>query len=131
MNFAGIFGELIGGILGLYIAQNILSWHVPVITPAWSLYLPIVSVTIILTMLLRICMHAVPFYRLQKVFETGANMVSIISLYMLIIIFPFNFGDIGLAWINLWVRVALIIALFGTGIATIVSFMRIFIRRGE
>lgn len=127
MNFAGIFGEILGCVIGLYIVLNILSWHLPVITSSWSLYVPFATAAIVLAMILRLCMYAIPLYRIQKIFETGANLVAIVALYMLIVIFPFDFGDIGLYWANFWVRLALIIALIGTGIATIVSFSRIFV----
>lgn len=124
MNFAGIFGEILGCVLGLYIVLNILSWHLPVITPSWSLYIPFATAAIVLTMILRLCMYAIPIFRIQKIFEIGSNLVAMVSLYMLIIIFPFDFTQIGLYWANFWVKFALILALIGTGIAAIVSVVR-------
>jgi len=127
MNIGGIFGEILGAIIGIYIIQNIPNWHLSIITSAFSQYAPIATTATILTMLCRICMYALPFYRTQKIFELGAHLISIISLYMLILIFPFNFTNLGIPMLNTLVWVVLVIALVGTGIAAITSFVKFFV----
>jgi len=126
MSLSGVFGELIGAVVGLYVANSVLSWHIPVINSAmYAQYLPYVNATIMLTCVIRMLMYLSPWYRLRMVFEGLAHVVSLYSLLMLLRFFPFDFSPINRVDINSVLRFALTIALFGVGIAIMTSIFRV------
>jgi hypothetical protein len=117
MSFSGVFGEIIGIVVGLFVANNILSWYLPFIIPqAYLLYLPYSNATIISSGIVKILMHLSPWYRLKKFFEAIAELIGIISLYILLVIFPMNFAPINGIDMNFLVRFALTIALIITSV---------------
>ena len=127
MSMSGVFGEILGAVAGLYVANSILAWHIPVIIPnAYLLYLPYGNAAIIGTCIVRMLMHISPWYRLQMIFEGITQLIGLFSLYMLLTIFPFNFAPINRIEINALLRFGLTIALFGVSIAFLITVFRFF-----
>jgi len=125
MSLTGVFGEIIGAVVGLYVANSIPSWHIPVITNAYLLYLPYANMAIIGTCIVKILMHLSPWYRLQRVFEGITELIGIFSLYMLLTIFPFDFTPINRIEINTLLQFAFIIAIIALCIAFLLTCFRI------
>ena len=124
MNFSGVFGEIIGAVTGLYVANSIPSWHIPVITSSYLQFLPYCNAAIILSAMTKILMYISPWYRLRLVFEGLTELIGIFFLSMLLTIFPFDFTPINRIAINDVLRFAFIIAIIGVSIAFLVTCFR-------
>jgi len=124
MSLTGVFGEIIGAVVGLYVANSIPSWHIPVITDAYLLYLPYANMAIITTCIVKILMHLSPWYRLQQACEGVSHIISIFSLYMLLTIHPFDFSVIGKPQINELLLFAFTIAIIALFLALLVTCFR-------
>jgi len=125
MSFAGVFGEIIGAVIGLYIANTLPNWHIPIVTSAYFTYLPYINMAIIGTCIAKIFMHLSTDYRFQRICEAAAHLVSIFSLYMLLVIRPFDFSAIGKPEFNDMFQFIFIIAILGVGIAFLVTIPHI------
>jgi hypothetical protein len=75
---------------------------------------------------MKILMHVSPWYPVKKFFEALAIVVGMWALYMLILIFPLDFGAIQRPEINTIVKFALYIALIATGIGLIATCFAMF-----
>ncbi|HCM81923.1 MAG: hypothetical protein UW22_C0077G0002 [Candidatus Gottesmanbacteria bacterium GW2011_GWB1_44_11c] len=120
MSLTGVFGEIIGAIVGLYVVNSIPSWHLSFITDAYLLYLPYANTAIIGACVVRMLMHLSPWYRLQMLFEGLFQIIGIFSLYMLLTVFPFDFGSINKIEINSLLR-------FGFNIAIVALFLALLV----
>jgi hypothetical protein len=126
MSLSGVFGEIIGAVTGLYVVNSIPFWHIPVIvTDPYQLFLPYANAAIIGVCIVRMLMYLSPWYRLRLVFEGMSELIGLFSLYMLLTIFPFNFTPINRVEINSLLQFALMIALFGLGIAFLITILRL------
>ena len=65
-------------------------------------------------------MHLSPWYRLQMLFEGLFQIIGIFSLYMLLTVFPFDFGSINKIEINSLLR-------FGFNIAIVALFLALLV----
>jgi len=126
MNITGIFGEIIGAVVGLYVANSIPSWHIPVIVaPLYLQYLPYANAAIILTAITKILMYLSPWYRLRMVFEGITELIGLFTMYMLLTIFPLNFTPINRIEINTLLQFAFTIVIIVLGIAFLITLFRI------
>lgn len=125
MNITGIFGEIIGAVTGLYVANSIPSWHIPVITDGYQLFLPYANAAIVCTCIVRMLMYISPWYRLKMVFEGLSQLIGIFSLYMLLTIFPLDFTAIGKIQINELLRFSFIIVIVVLGFSFLVTCFRL------
>jgi len=125
MSFTGVFGEIIGLVVGLYVANSIPSWNIPVIIPdRYLLYLPYANAAIIGTFFIKVFMYISPWYRLKMIFEMMSQLIGIFSIYMLLKIFPFDFTPINRVHINGVLQFAFAIALIALCIAFLVTLVR-------
>lgn len=125
MSFAGVFGEIIGAIIGLYIANALPNWHIPIVTSAYFSYLPYVNMAIVGTCITKIFMHISSDYRFQRICEAAAHLISIFSFSMLLIIRPFDFSAIGKPEFNDVFQFIFIIITIGVGIAFLATIPHI------
>ena len=125
MNITGIFGEIIGAVTGLYVANSIPSWHIPVITDGYQLFLPYANAAIIGTCIVRMLMYISPWYRLKMVFEGLSQLIGIFSMYMLLTIFPLDFTPINRIEINALLQFAFTIGIIVLCIAFLVTCFRV------
>lgn len=124
-----IFGEILGAVIGLFLINNILGWHIPFITSNFLLYLPIANMAIVLTAVLKIVFYVLEWTRFKYLALVGAHVVSIWSLSYLERIFPFNFDTLGINFLNPLIHLALIIAIFALAIAIVVDIAKIFFQK--
>jgi hypothetical protein len=115
-------GEYIGAIIFsfifLYIVNNLLNWHVYFITSAFNDVLWIINLSIAVNIIgnfLMLIYRPEWFRHLTKIV---LNIVAWVAVYLVYIVFPFNFSNSFLNWG--W-SVLLILAMIGIIIATIVE----------
>lgn len=127
MRLGGIIGEIIGACIGLFIIENVPNWHLPFFTSSYTTYIPIGSMVIIITAILRIIMYAIPVYRINRLFEIAANAVNIYGLVALLTIFPFDFSTVNHPELDTIFRLGLELGIFGLSIATLIAFVRLIV----
>jgi hypothetical protein len=125
-------GEFIGGILGNLIAlvlfNTALAWrHLThgVILPTWGDILWAANFSLIIQIALNLILvfyRPAWLYSFRQLIAAAVGLVSIIVFY---IVFPVDFAQIDLYWINRVLRLILIIGMAGTCIGIIVNFVRL------
>lgn len=122
----GAFGEGIGALVGYYILINIPSWNLSFITEAFLRYQPIGINALLLSAGAKIIMHIVGNMHIKRLMMLISHIISIISLYYLVTIFPFDFSSVqGFGMMNSILGILLVIAIFGTGVAVIIQLLRL------
>lgn len=118
-------GAVVGEALGLLIALLILTILLPllpIITPAYKLWLPIGINTAILSAVSRTVGHLIP--PVKPLTYIAAHLFGIYSTYYLIKYYPFNFAAIGLPIIDQILPLALAFAVVIMTITAIVQLFR-------
>jgi len=125
MDLNSVYGELIWTVVGLYVANTLPSWNIQVIIPdRYLLYLPYANIAIIGTCIVRILIHLFPLDRLRLLLEGLSQIISLYALYMLLVIFPFDFTSVYRPEINSLAQVILIVTIGVLCIAILETFYR-------
>jgi hypothetical protein len=109
---------IIFNLIFLYIVNNLLNWHIYFVTNAFNEILWIINLSIIVSIIgnaLLLLYSPVRFRHLVKII---LNIISFIAVYIVWIVFPFNFYN---SFYNWGFNILLILAMIGITIATIVE----------
>jgi len=121
-------GAFIGMIIGLTISlalQLYLIPYLPFVTSNYLQYLPVGITTAILTSFLEFLGSTTTLDSMKLVFKLARHAISIFGLYYLIRIFPFDFGQISMAYLNQTILFAFYVAVFGITIAILIDLVKL------
>lgn len=116
--------SIIVNVIILYIANNLLAWHVSFITDNWTAPLWILNISIVLTIISSLIFLFYDKNWLKGSLRTIINLVSVVFLITFYTVFPL---DVSSGWASI-IKILLIIGIVGTVFATLVEFGRIFAR---
>jgi hypothetical protein len=128
-----ILGGNFDGLL-LWVLYQLPRWNVPIITDAYPAILWAVTLSLtvqIVCYVVLVLFHPLWLHYLAQVVFA---VFSVIALGVIIEIFPFDFTDVSVPWLNTAFRILLIIILVGTvisGVVNLVRFLRALVRRPE
>jgi len=107
----------------------------PILTAGFNAWLPILTTTLTLSIAGHIILIAFDRYVLREITLIVLNALGIAVVATLLSIFPFDFSVIPnitvAGYVNLGVRIALICAIVGLGIGTLVMFIRLMVNVGR
>jgi len=110
---------IIVNLIGLYIVNNLLNWHIYFVTNAFNEVLWIINFSIVASIIgnaLLLLYSPVRFRHLVKII---INVISFIAVYIVWKVFPFNFYN---SFYNWGFNIFLILIMIAIIIATIVEF---------
>ncbi len=107
---------IIVGLIFLYIINNLLNWKIYFITDGLNQVLWIINLSIIVTILGNALLLAYKPHWLRHLIKIIINIFSLISTYLVYVVFPFNFYNPFLNWlagiILILVMIAIVISIF-------------------
>lgn len=119
-------GAIIANLILLFIFNNLLNWHVYFITNALNEVLWIINLSIIAAIIGNILLLVYNPDWFRHIIKIILNIFAFIAVYSLYNVFPFSFNSFLIDWA---VIIALILAMVGIAIATIVEFVFLVIER--
>jgi hypothetical protein len=109
---------IIFNIIFLYIINNLLNWHVYFVTSALIEVLWIINLSIAVAIIGNFLMLIYRPEWFRHITKIVLNIVAFIAVYLVYIVFPFNFSN---SFLNWGLAALLILAMIGIIIATIVE----------
>jgi len=119
---------IIVSLIFLYVFNNLLNWHIYFVTNALNDVLWIINLSLIATIIgnaLFILYRADWFRHLVKIV---INIFNIIAVYLVYLVFPFNFNN---SFFNWALNILLILIMIGIVIAIIVEFYHLITRKTD
>lgn len=124
-----IIGHLVVVIIFLllmYVFNNLIKWEAQLITPDWSKVLPILNISLGLTVFAHLIFLFYDTKKFQWVIQIILDIVSIFVLYRLFVIYPFKFElFFGQAWLNSGFKIFLPFAMAAAIIAIITRLVKL------
>ncbi len=111
-------GAIIVNIILLYIFNNLLNWHIYFVNSAFNEVLWIINLAIIVAIIGNFLMLVYRPEWFRHVTKIVLNIVAFAAVYLVYIVFPFNFNN---SFFNWGLSILLILAMIGIIIATIVE----------
>lgn len=107
-------------LFALWVVHNVANWDLSFITASWPQVLWAFNLSLGATMVANalFLVYDAPWFR--HLAQMVLNLLGIVVIVTLFRVFPFDFGP---QWVNQLARLALVLALLGTGIAVIVEFV--------
>jgi len=129
-------GELVGSAFGnaivLVVANTVVLWrHLTrgVVLASWTDVLWAVDLSLAVGIALYL---SLAFYRPSWFYwfsETAISAAGLVSTIVVFSVFPFDFSQIGLCWINTAAKALLIVGMAGTAIAIVVNLSRLLMNK--
>lgn len=129
-------GELVGSAFGnaivLVVANTVVLWrHLTrgVVLASWTDVLWAVDLSLAVGIALYL---SLAFYRPSWFYwfsETAISAAGLVSTIVVFSVFPFDFSQIGLGWINTAAKALLIVGMAGTAIAIVVNLSRLLMNK--
>lgn len=116
----GYIVSIVINLILLYLANNVENWDVPFITNDWPDVLWILNLSFQATIIANLVFLAFDPSWFRHGVQVLLNALGLVVIYTLYQVFPFDFGG---AQINAGIRVAMLIGVFGVGIAIIIEFV--------
>lgn len=113
-------GTIVADVILLWIVNNMGDWNIPLILDSWADVVVAFNVSLGVSIgvhLILLGYRGAIFAYLGKML---ADLISIYVLYQMFIVFPLDFGTIGVAVLNNVVRIGIIIGIGGVIIGLIV-----------
>lgn len=109
---------IIFNLIFLYIVNNLLNWHVYFVTSALIEVLWIINLSIVVAIIGNFLMLIYRPEWFRHITKIVLNIVAFIAVYLVYIVFPFNFSN---SFLNWGLAALLILAMIGIIIAIIVE----------
>ena len=109
---------IIASLILLYVFNNLLNWHVYFVTDALNQVLWIINLSLITTIIgnaFLLLFKPEWFRHLMKII---INVINFIAVYLVYVVFPFNFNN---SFLNWGLNILLILIMIGIVIATVVE----------
>lgn len=115
---------------------NITQWQMhTLITPGFSAWLPILTATLVLSIIGHTILIVFDKYALRQIVEIILNVFSLATVITLLSLFPFNFNIIPnpdvAYWVTFGVTAGLIVLAVGFGIGALVRFIKLIVNIAE
>ena len=122
---ANYIASAIFNLILLWVVNKIPDWNIIFITDKFVAVLWALNLSIAVQIAANFMLIFYNPLFLHYLAETGIALVSLIAVFVLYTVFPFDFSFVG-DWLNLIVKIALLIGVIGTGITAIVNLVRFF-----
>ena len=119
---AGYLASIIVNIILIFVFNNLENWGVPFLTSRYSGVLWALDFSLGATIIVNILNLIFDAAWLRHLGQLILIPIAMFATYMILVIFPFTFADESWAF---WVKVALIIAIAGSGIGFIVELVKL------
>jgi hypothetical protein len=93
-NWSGVVGEIIGLFIGYWVLTSIPGWNIYFINNDFLLWAPIAKMAITVTGISRMFAYIFTNMRLSNLALVVAAISSAISMYYLVVIFPFDLSPV-------------------------------------
>jgi hypothetical protein len=123
---AGYVAVIIINAIMIYIFNNLLNWGVPFLTSDYSGVLWAINLSLGMTITVNILFLIYDPGWFRHLAQIVLNVIALFVAFIIFTVFPFTFADKSWAF---WVKIALIVIMAGTGIAIIVEFFRLILRK--
>ncbi|MDA8219160.1 MAG: hypothetical protein M0Z94_16265 [Dehalococcoidales bacterium] len=121
----GYGATVVVNLILLYIMNNLLAWHFPFLTDSFVAVLWVMNLSLLAGIVGNALLLAYDDFWFHQVVRIATNIFGFAVVYTLLVIFPFDLPE---AW-DIIVRIALVAALVGIGIGTLVESVRlVFVR---
>lgn len=120
-------GAIFAGIIGLIIVNSVPGWRNlthGVVLESWKNILWAANLSIVVNILGNFVLM---FYRPARLYWLLQGIIAITGLVSVIVffnVFPLDFSQVGVSWLNILMKVAMIAAMFGTSIGILVYLVR-------
>jgi hypothetical protein len=118
-------GAIIGNLVLFYIVNHLMKWHVPFITEDFYKVLPYMNWSIGASIVVNILY----IFFDQKFIRLGTmpvlNIISLLSVFMLFKVFPFDFKSVGMGILNQIGKILLGLVVVGVIIGIIVDWYKL------
>jgi len=118
-------GAIIGNFVLLYIVNHLMQWHIPFITENFYKVLPYMNWSIGASIVVNILY----IFFDQKFIRLGTvpvlNILSLLSVFMLFKIFPFDFKSVGMGILNQVGKILLGLVVVGVVISIVVDWYKL------
>lgn len=121
-----IIGELVGYAIFLIFIFLVFP-KLQFVTAEYSVYQPIAFWLTTFGLVLSILKHLTPSHSLSHLLESGDNLVSGYSTYMLLVIYPLDFAAVNLPAMQNYFRYFLYFVLVAVSIAMVFNFVQVFL----
>lgn len=119
---AGYIVAIIINVIMLWIANNLLAWNVPFLTRDFVAVLGVLNLSISATIVANILWFFYDPAWFRQLLQIILNVLAMAVIYTFYVVFPL---DLESNLLQLLLRVGMIIALIGLGIATIIEFIKL------
>lgn len=118
-------GAIVGNLVLLYIVNHLMKWHIPFINEDFYKVLPYMNWSICVSIVANILYI---FFN-QKFIRLGTmpvlNIFSLLSVYMLFKVFPFDFKSVGMGILNQVGKILLGFVVLGVVIGIVVDWYKL------
>jgi hypothetical protein len=129
MRKAGYVFAIIWAVAWLAVFNVIQDFHLVFIKPSFATWLPIANAMIAASIACYAVMLAYDSPWFRMLMEMMTSIFGFAAVYWLLNIYPLDFGAIaGLDWIDILVKIGLVFAMVGLGIAIVVNFIKMMVR---
>lgn len=126
---AGYVFAIIWGVIWLAVFNIIQDFHLVFIKPSFATWLPVANTAIAASIACYAVMLAYDSPWFRMLMEMMTNIFGFAAVYWLLNIYPLDFGAIaGLDWVDILVKIGLVFAMVGLGIAIVVNFIKMIVR---
>lgn len=132
MKKVGYIIAIIVNVILYYIFNNLLNWHIGFITGDFKLVLPVLNISILAAIVGNVILFFYDAPRFKTTIRIIWNIISIVFVYALYKIFPFNFSALpSYQLLNMVSKIILLAVIAGLFIASIVELPRLIAGRGD
>ncbi len=122
-NTADFAGSVIGAIIGLIIMNTYMIWQKythGVVLDSWFTILWASNLSMVVALIGNLLLAVYRPARLYSFVQLIISLASILSVFVFYGIFPLDFAQIGLGWINNVLRILMVVGMVGGSISVIV-----------
>ena len=120
-------GEVISGLIGLFIVNMIPRWHLPFITGDWMAVLWVMNLSLGAEIIGNAVLFAYDGDWFRELVKGGMDVLGLISLYVFYTIYPLNFAAFtGLAWIDPVIQICMMISMVVMVVSLVFRAIRYF-----
>jgi hypothetical protein len=121
-------GAIIGAILGLVIVNSVPLWrHLThgVVLESWVYILWAANLSMFVQIIGNFVLAIYRPARLYSFLQAIMAVAGLVSVIVFFNVFPLDFSQVAGSWLNILVKAALVLAMFGTSIGIIIYLVRV------
>jgi len=121
--------SIVINIILLLVVNSLQNWNIKFITSDWPQVLGILNFSLILSIVMYAAFLFYDEYRFYFLGRLAMDAVGIAVIYRLLAVFPVNFAAVNIEWLDIVIKIGLIIGIIGTVIGMIVRTIKLMLRK--